>query len=152
MLADINVTPLVDVMLVLLIIFMVTAPMIEQGVDVDLPRAEAKALDPDTKKLTLHIDDQRRIYLGRIFIPFSKLSDKLKYNERLQAEKEVYLRADRGLPYGLVVRVMALAKTAGIDKVNIITEGAPGKAQGAESEAGYTGDQLGEKMGAKKVR
>ncbi len=149
MLADINVTPLVDVMLVLLIIFMVTAPMIEQGVDVDLPRAEAKALDPDEKKLTLHIDDQRRVYLGRVFVPFSKLGDKLKHNERLQAEKEVYLRADRGLPYGLVVKVMALAKTAGIDKVNIITEGAPGKDRGAESEAGFTAAQIGAKGAAK---
>lgn len=143
MLADINVTPLVDVMLVLLIIFMVTAPMIEQGVDVDLPRAEAKSLDPDEKKLTLHIDDQRRVFLGTIFIPFSQLKDKLEHNERLKQEKEVYLRADRGLPYGLVVKVMALAKQAGIARVNIITEGADGKDNGAETEAGYTFGQIG---------
>ena len=143
MLAEINVTPLVDVMLVLLIIFMVTVPMMEQGVDVDLPRAEAKALNPDDKKLTLYIDDQRRIYLGQTFVPFSKLEEKLKHNERLQVEKEVYLRADRGLPYGLVVKIMAMAKTAGIDKVNIITEEAAGNDRGAETPAGFTTDQAG---------
>jgi biopolymer transport protein TolR len=151
MLAEINVTPLVDVMLVLLIIFMVTAPMIQQAVDVDLPRAEAKTLDPEQKRLVLSIDDQRRVYLGRTFIPFSQLADKLKYNEKLKVEKELYLRADRGLPYGLVVKVMALAKQAGIDRVNMITEGAPGKDKGAESESGYTNEQSGGEQAGKKA-
>jgi len=136
LLAEINVTPMVDVMLVLLVIFMVTAPMLEQGVDVDLPRAEAQAIDAEQKKLVLSIDDQRRLYLGRTFVPFSQLFDKLKHNEKLQQEREVYLRADRGLPYGLIVRVMALARQAGIDKVGMITESAPEGELGAESEAG----------------
>ncbi|MBW2733984.1 MAG: ExbD/TolR family protein [Deltaproteobacteria bacterium] len=151
MLSEINVTPLVDVMLVLLIIFMVTAPMIEQGVDIDLPKAEAKTLDPDEKKLVLFIDDQRRIFLGQTFIPFSVLQAKLQHNEKLKAEKELYLKADQGLPYGLVVKVMAIAKNAGIDRVNMITEGAPGKLRGAESEAGYTTEETtgGEPAGKK---
>ena len=143
MLAEINVTPLVDVMLVLLIIFMVTAPMIQQGVDIDLPQAEAKALDPEDKKLVLSIDDQRRVFLGKTFIPFTQLADKLQHNAKLQAEKELYLRADRGLPYGLVVQIMAIAKNAGIDKVGMITEGVPGTLGGAETPAGYTSEQVG---------
>ena len=134
MLSEINVTPLVDVMLVLLIIFMVTAPMIEQGVKVDLPKAQAQALTGAEKKLVLHIDKKRRVYLGKAFIPFSELSEKLKYNEKLQLDKELYLKADRELPYGLVVRVMAMAKVAGIDQVGLVTESAEGKEHGAEEE------------------
>ncbi|MBK8481597.1 MAG: ExbD/TolR family protein [Proteobacteria bacterium] len=136
LLAEINVTPMVDVMLVLLVIFMVTAPLLEQGVDVDLPRAEAQAVDAEQKKLVLSIDGQRRLYLGRAFVPFSQLFDKLKHNEKLQVERELYLRADRHLPYGLVVRIMALARQAGIEKVGMITEAAPEGELGAESEAG----------------
>jgi len=136
MLSEINVTPLVDVMLVLLIIFMVTAPMIEQGVTVDLPKAEAKTVDAEEKKLVLSIDKKRRIYLGSRFIPFSKLADKLQHNEKLKQEGELFLRADRTLPYGLVVKVMAIAKKAGIEKVGMITEASDGPERGAETEAG----------------
>lgn len=136
MLSDINVTPLVDVMLVLLIIFMVTAPMLQQGVEVDLPRVEAQAIDTEQKKLVLSIDATRRLYLGKTFIPFSQLEDKLKYNRKLQVEKELYLRAERTLPYGLIVRVMAIARKAGIDKVGMITESAPIEEPAAETEAG----------------
>jgi biopolymer transport protein TolR len=139
MLSEINVTPLVDVMLVLLIIFMVTAPMIQQGVDVDLPKAQAQDLQADEKKITLSVDRIRRIYLGKTFIPFSQLAEKLKNNAKLQADKELYIRADRELPYGLIVKIMAMAKLAGIDRVGMITDAADGPESGAENEQGITG-------------
>jgi biopolymer transport protein TolR len=140
MLSEINVTPLVDVMLVLLIIFMITAPMLEQGVEIDLPRAQAQSIDAADKKLVLSIDKKRRVYLGKTFIPFSQLADKLEHNQRLQSEGELYLRAERELPYGLVVRIMAMARQAGIGKVGMITESGAEQDVAAEDESGMASD------------
>ncbi len=121
-LTDINVTPLVDVMLVLLIIFMVTAPLIQSGVKVDLPKASAQQMEHSEQKLVLTITRDRRVLLGDAEIPFAELERKLAANARIQKDKELYLHADRSLPYGLVVEIMAVARRAGVESLGMITE------------------------------
>ena len=120
--SEINVTPLVDVMLVLLIIFMVTAPLIQQGVKVSLPNAKAPPIESKEKKLVLAVDSAGKVYSGEVEVPFEQLEEKLKTNAKAQADKEIYLHADRELKYGLVVEVMAAAQRAGIDNVGMITD------------------------------
>ena len=122
MLAEINVTPLVDVMLVLLIIFMITAPMLQQGVDVDLPDVKAQTIPDDEGKLVLTVTKDRRYFLGRTEVRFSELRDKIKSNAKVQADKEMYLHADKALPYGDVVEVMAILKDCGVDKLGMVTD------------------------------
>lgn len=122
-LADINVTPLVDVMLVLLIVFMVTAPMLQTGVDVDLPDAKAQVLPDDTGKLIVTVTKDRRVFLGKMQLEsIDKVEDTLKANARLQQEQEAYLHADTALPYGDVVKVMAAMKLAGAKNLSLITD------------------------------
>jgi biopolymer transport protein TolR len=120
--SEINVTPMVDVMLVLLIIFMVTAPLIQQGVKVNLPEARAAPVEAADKKLVLSIDAQRHVYIGEAEVPVDELEKKLASNAKAQADKEVYLHADRDVPYGVVVDVMAAAQRAGITNVGMITD------------------------------
>jgi biopolymer transport protein TolR len=123
--SEINVTPLVDVMLVLLIIFMVTAPLITQGVDVDLPKTKAASLEGTEKKTVLSITKDKQIFIGTNKenpIPFDQLEEKLKNNEKLQREKEIYLHADQKLEYGFVVQVMAKVQNAGIEKLGMVTD------------------------------
>jgi biopolymer transport protein TolR len=121
--SDINITPLVDVMLVLLIIFMITAPMMDdKGVEMDLPKADAKPMDVDESKLVMTIDKDRQVFLGETLIPHEKLEDALGNNARLQREGELYLKADRNIPYGFVVQVMAIVKKAGIPKLGMVTD------------------------------
>jgi biopolymer transport protein TolR len=124
-LTEINVTPLVDVMLVLLIIFMVTAPLIQQGVEVKLPEARAKAIEAEEQKLVLSLRSDRSVWLGAgddaARIPFAQLEEKLKANARAMKDRELYLMADRGLPYGFVVEVMATVQRAGITNLGMIT-------------------------------
>src|ERR1700674_5583853 len=125
---DINVTPLGDVMLVLLIIFMVTAPLIQSGVKVDLPKASAQQMEHSEEKLVLTITRDRRIFLGDAEIRGDELEQKLSSNARIQKDKELYLHADRSLPYGQVVEVMAVARRAGVESLGMITD--PGKELG----------------------
>ena len=121
-LSDINVTPLVDVMLVLLIVFMVTAPMLQTGVDVQLPDAKAQTIPDDTGKLIVTVTKQKRVYIGRMEIPFDEVENKLRANAKLQSDREAYLHADKALSYGDVVKVMAAIKLAGGDKMGLITD------------------------------
>ena len=124
-LSEINVTPLVDVMLVLLIIFMVTAPLIQQGVEVSLPEARAKAVDAEEQKLVLSIKADRSIWLGTTGdparVPYAALEERLRANARAEKDRELYLMADRTLPYGFIVDVMATVQRAGITNVGMIT-------------------------------
>ncbi len=134
--SEINVTPMVDVMLVLLIIFMVTAPLIQQGVKVNLPEAKAAPVEAAEKKLVLSIDMQKRVYIGEAEVALDELEKKLAANAKAQSDKEVYLHADRDVPYGVVVDVMAAAQRAGITNVGMITDPtAGGRASNKKKEA-----------------
>jgi biopolymer transport protein TolR len=128
-LTEINVTPLVDVMLVLLIIFMVTAPLIQQGVEVNLPEARAKAVDAEEQKLVLSIKADKTLWLGTsedaAKIPLDLLEEKLRGNTRAMKDKELFLHADRALPYGFIVEVMAAVQRAGVVNVGMITNPTP---------------------------
>ncbi|MEA2699538.1 MAG: biopolymer transport protein TolR [Myxococcales bacterium] len=122
MLTEINVTPLVDVMLVLLIIFMITAPMLQTGVDVDLPEAKAQTIPDDEGKLILTVTKDKRVFLGKLQIPWDDVEKILRGNAKLNADHELYLHADRALLYGDVVKIMAAVKQAGVDKLAMVTD------------------------------
>ena len=118
---DINVTPLIDVMLVLLVIFMVTAPLLTTGVQVDLPKVKSAPMQTDDSKLLLIVTADEHVYLGKDEIT-ADVENKLKTNSRLQEEKEVYVQADENVKYGAVLRVMAAARSAGVEKLGMITD------------------------------
>jgi len=120
--AEINVTPLVDVILVLLIIFMVTAPMLQMGIDVNLPRVKSKTIDVNEEKVVLTIDGAKEIFVNKTKIPLTELGTRLGDVFAGRIERELYMRADRTVPYGYVVEVMAEVRKAGIDKLGMITE------------------------------
>lgn len=120
--SDINVTPFVDVMLVLLIIFMVTAPMMMQGVEVNLPKTTTKNIKTREDPLVLTVNKMREIFLEDRRIKLEDLEAKVKSIFKYRRGKEILLRADREVPYGFVIRVIAGIKRAGIDKLGMITE------------------------------
>ena len=122
--ADINVTPLVDVMLVLLIIFMVTAPLLTAGVPVNLPDARAKALDQDQEPVQLSMDSTGRIFMGDDDVAAGTLSDRLAAiaaTGRDGQPPQIFLRADRALDYGRVMQVMGELNRAGLNRVSLVT-------------------------------
>jgi biopolymer transport protein TolR len=119
--SQINVTPLVDVMLVLLVIFMVTAPIIQQGVQVNLPQAKAGAVGGTEDPMIVTIAKNGRLYLNDNAISSEELSERLRAIKKLKPDKEVYLRADQDVRYGLVMRTIAAIKQAGIERVGMVT-------------------------------
>jgi biopolymer transport protein TolR len=121
-LSEINVTPLVDVMLVLLIIFMVSAPLLTTGVPVDLPQARAPAMEMDNEKLLLTVTREQEVYLGETKIPYDRLEEVLSTNARIRAERELYVQADEDVPYGFVVKVLAIVRRAGVEKLGLVTD------------------------------
>ena len=120
-LSEINVTPFVDVMLVLLIIFMVTAPMMIQGVNVSLPEAAAKPLPSDEDNLLVIIDSSGQLYINDVRVTVDDLRVKLQKIIAGRTDREVYLKADKTITYGTVVKVMSEIKAAGIDKLGMVT-------------------------------
>ena len=119
--SEINVTPLVDVMLVLLIIFMITAPMMNTGVSLELPQVTAQAAEDPEGKLVMSIAKDNKIFLGGTQVTWKELQAKLKANERVQKEGKLYIEADTNLPYGVVITAMAVAKNSGVDHVMMLT-------------------------------
>ncbi len=122
LISDINVTPFVDVMLVLLVIFMVTAPMMMQGVDVALPETTSQPLAAKKENLIITINNQNQIFINNYKVEIDFLQEKLNKILEGRDSREVYLRADREISYGFVVRVMAEIKAAGVDKLGMVTE------------------------------
>ena len=122
--SEINVTPMVDVMLVLLIIFMVSAPLLTVGVPIDLPQTQAKSLDQDKEPLTLSVSLQGKVFLQNSEIPLEELVPKLKAvtDARGGYDERIYVRGDRKVDYGTMMRAMSLLSSAGFRRVALITQ------------------------------
>lgn len=116
-LSEINVTPFVDVMLVLLIIFMVTAPLLQQGIDVNLPQAKGKELTP-AERIVITIKKDGKIYLNKTSTSINELKSKLAS----MSDRDVFLKADKDVPYGIVIEVMGELREIGIEKLGMVTE------------------------------
>lgn len=121
LMSEINVTPFVDVMLVLLIIFMVTAPMMMQGVDVTLPEATAKPLVSQKENLIVTIDQNQQVHINDFAVEVDYLREKLSKILENRSDREVYFRGDQSVPYGVAVRVLAEIKGAGVTKIGMVT-------------------------------
>ena len=122
LMSEINVTPFVDVMLVLLIIFMVTAPMMMQGVDVNLPHTKTQPIASEEERLVISITGKRDIYLNEYKISLETLQNKLETIYQNRPDRAVFLRADQSLPYGFVMEVMAAVRQSGIKRIGMVTE------------------------------
>jgi biopolymer transport protein TolR len=122
LMSEINVTPLVDVMLVLLIIFMVAAPMMMQGQDVQLPQTKSKVIQSQEERLVISITKNQELFINQYRVNREELREKLKILYQNKKEGEVFLRADRNLPYGFVVQIMSDIKNAGVEKLGMVTE------------------------------
>jgi len=121
---DINVTPLVDVMLVLLVVFMITAPLLSTGLRVELPAVTAEAAPLKDTRLVVTVTREEKILLGELDVT-ATLEDALLGDERIQRERELYVRADKEARYGVVARVVAAARAAGVEGLNLLVEPNP---------------------------
>ena len=137
-LSEINVTPLVDVMLVLLIIFMVSAPLLTAGVPVELPKTEAGSLNEQTQPLTVTIREDGRIFVQETETPFGDLAPQMRALAKTGFDKPVYVRADGKAPYEIVARVMASLSTSGFSQIGLITD-TGGPSSGAKPVDGAQG-------------
>lgn len=120
--SSINVTPLVDVMLVLLIIFMVTAPMLTVGVPVDLPKTKAAQMNDSVEPLVVSVSANSEIYIQEVLIPMDALTDRLKAITNNNPETKIYVRGDQKIAYGKVMEVMGAIASSGFQKVSLIAE------------------------------
>lgn len=121
LMSDINITPFVDVMLVLLVIFMVTAPILVHGIKVHLPAAKARALKAPEKTIVVSVTSNKEVYINNFRVSLSVLTQKLRVLYKNRRDKQVFLKASSALSYGDVIRVMAAIKDAGITKIGMVT-------------------------------
>tara|TARA_R100001086_G_scaffold200627_1_gene116854 strand:- start:344 stop:721 length:378 start_codon:yes stop_codon:yes gene_type:complete len=120
--SEINVTPMVDVMLVLLIIFMVAAPLLTVGVPIELPETQAKAMNSDTQPITISVNSDGEIYLNDTVIPIDEVVAKLQAVAQAGYEERIFVRGDRSADYGTVMRVMARISAAGFRNIGLVTD------------------------------
>jgi biopolymer transport protein TolR len=120
-LSEINVTPFVDVMLVLLIIFMVTAPLLDQGIQINLPKAGGGQLQKDSDPVVLYIQSDQKLLINSYTIPLQSLNDRLAALYRNRKDKDIFIKADENLPYGFVSKVISKVKEAGVLKIGLVT-------------------------------
>jgi biopolymer transport protein TolR len=123
--SDINVTPLVDVMLVLLVIFMVTAPILQQGVAIDLPKVAASPLAGDEEQLVVNVNKAGQVFLNDTPMALDALTTKLAAIRAARPDRQVFVRADQTVPYGQVMKTMGAVRESGLTKIGLVTEPPP---------------------------
>ncbi|MBR7651968.1 protein TolR [Ochrobactrum oryzae] len=121
LMSEINVTPFVDVMLVLLIIFMVSAPLLTVGVPIDLPDTQAKAMNADTQPITVSVNSEGKIYLQETEVPIEEVVPKLQAIAKTGYEERIFVRGDKAADYGTVMKVMARISAAGFKNIGLVT-------------------------------
>lgn len=127
MMSEINVVPLVDVVLVLLIIFMITAPMLQMGVDVELPKITTKPMPSEEERVVVTLTKERKLFIDKYEVPQEQLRERLKSVLDRRVNREVFLRADQSLPYGEVMTLMGMLRESGVEKLGMVTEPLEGK-------------------------